>query len=163
MAYIIKIEDREFKGEIKKSGNIFNIMLDGKEIPVEIANFDSQRLTLIIENRPYEIFLDGNNQLTINGESYSFEIIDEQVARILKSAPESGHKKETIISAPMPGLVIEVEVNEGDVVKKGQGLLIIEAMKMQNEFKSPRDGIVKKIMVQKGQTVNSRDALVVIE
>lgn len=163
MAYIIKIEDKEFKGDIKKGGNKFYIMLDGREIEAEVANLDRENLTIIIENKPYQIFLDGENQLTINNESYSFEIIDEQVAKILKAGPETVHKKEVTVTAPMPGLVIEVEVNEGASVKKGQGLLIIEAMKMQNEFKAPRDGIVKKIMVQKGQTVNSKDTLVVIE
>ncbi len=163
MAYIIRIADKEYKGDISRAGASFHILLDGKEVMAEIANLDKDKLTLIVENKPYQIFLDGENQLVISGESYSFEIIDEQVAKILKSGPEAVHKKEVTVTAPMPGLVIEVEVNEGDVVKKGQGLLIIEAMKMQNEFRAPRDGVVKKIMVQKGQTVNSKDALVVIE
>ncbi|MEO0190383.1 MAG: biotin/lipoyl-containing protein [candidate division WOR-3 bacterium] len=163
MAYIIRIEDKEYKGNISRVGSSFHILLDGKEVKAEVAAQDKDKLTLIIENKPYRIFLDGENYLTINGESYSFEVIDENVAKVLKSAPDIGHKKEVTVTAPMPGLVIEVEVNEGDIVKKGQGLLIIEAMKMQNEFRAPRDGVVKKILVQKGQTVNSKDGLVVIE
>lgn len=163
MAFIIKIEDKEFKGDIRKIGNTFNILLDGKPFDVEIANINKNEITLIIENKPYQIFIDTENLLTINSESYSFEIIDEQAAKVLKSSSITAHKKEITVFAPMPGLVIEVEVKEGDSVKKGQGLLIVEAMKMQNEMKSPRDGIAKKIMVQKGQTVNSKDALVTIE
>uniref|UniRef100_A0A7V0Z687 Biotin/lipoyl-binding protein n=1 Tax=candidate division WOR-3 bacterium TaxID=2052148 RepID=A0A7V0Z687_UNCW3 len=163
MAYIIKIEDKEFKGDITKAGNSFKVLLDGKEFQVEFAQFDKDKLTLIIDNKPYQIFLDSDYTLNINGELYNFEVIDEQVAKVLKSGAEVAHKKEAIVTAPMPGLVIEVEVKEGESVKKGQGLLIIEAMKMQNEFKSPRDGIVKKIMVQKGQTVNSKDTLIIIE
>ena len=163
MAYIIKIEDREFKGDITKAGNSFKVLLDGKEFQVEVAQSDEDKLTLIIDNKPYQIFLDSDGTLNINGELYNFEVIDEQVAKVIKSGTEVAHKKEAIVTAPMPGLVIEVEVKEGDSVKKGQGLLIIEAMKMQNEFKSPRDGIVKKIMVQKGQTVNSKDTLIIIE
>ncbi len=163
MAYIIKIEDKEFKGEIKKVGNAFSILVNGKELQAEVVNMDKERLTIIIENKPYQIFFDDENQLTINGESYSFEIMDEQMAGILKTSAETAHKKEITITAPMPGLVIEVEVKEGDSVKKGQGLVIVEAMKMQNEMKSPRDGVVKKIMVEKGKAVNSKDPLVVIE
>ena len=163
MGYIIKIEDKEFKGDITKAGNNFKVLLDGREFQVEVAQSDEDKLTLIINNKPYQIFLDSDYTLNINGELYNFEVIDEQVAKVLKSGTEVGHKKEAVLTTPMPGLVIEVEVKEGDSVKKGQGLLIIEAMKMQNEFKSPRDGIVKKIMVQKGQTVNSKDTLVVIE
>ncbi len=163
MAYFIRIEDKEYIGNISRVGASFNILLDGKNIFAEVADIDKDKLTLIIENKPYQVFLDGESQLTINGETYSFEVIDEQVAKILKSAPDVGHKKEITVTAPMPGLVIDVEVNEGDIVKKGQGLLIIEAMKMQNEFRAPRDGVVKKILVQKGQTVNSKDGLIVIE
>lgn len=163
MAYLIKIDDKEFKGDIEKTGNSLKVNLDGKEFLVEIAQIDKDKLTLLIDNKPYQIFKDGENQLNINGEVYTFEIFDESVAKLLKLSPEALHKKEVVVTAPMPGLVIEVEVKEGDAVKKGQGLLIIEAMKMQNEFKAPRDGIVKKIMVKKGQAVNSKDALVVIE
>ncbi len=163
MSYIIKIEDKEFKADIAKAGNIFKVLLDGREFRVEVAQSDKDKITLIIDNKPYQIFLDSDDTFNINGELYNFEVIDEQVAKVLKSGTEVTHKKEAIVTAPMPGLVIEVEVKEGDSVKKGQGLLIIEAMKMQNEFKSPRDGIVKKIMVQKGQTVNSKDTLIVIE
>jgi pyruvate carboxylase subunit B len=63
----------------------------------------------------------------------------------------------------MPGLVIEVTVKEGDSVKAGDALLVVEAMKMQNEVKTPKDGVVKKILVQKGKTLNSGDRLVIIE
>ncbi|MGB9721560.1 MAG: biotin/lipoyl-containing protein [bacterium] len=163
MAYLIKIDDKEFKCEIEKTRSSFKVNLEGKEFQVELAHIDRDKLTLLIDNKPYQIFQDGENQLNINGETYTFEILDESVAKLLKSSPETLHKKEVVVTAPMPGLVIEVEIKEGDGVKKGQGLLIIEAMKMQNEFKAPRDGIVKKIMVQKGQTVNSKDKLVVIE
>ncbi len=163
MAYIIRIDEKEFKCEVEKKGNVYKIALNGKEIPVEIASTGKDSLTLIIDNKPYQIYLQQDNQLTINAETYSYEVIDEKVAQILKAGPETAHKKEAVVTAPMPGLVIEVEVKEGDMVKKGQGLLIVEAMKMQNEMKAPRDGVVKKVMVQKGQTVNSRDTLIVIE
>ncbi len=163
MAYIVKIDEKEFKCEVEKKGNAYRIVLNGKEIPVEIASADKDSLALIIDNKPCQIYLQQDNQLTINAETYSYEVVDEKVAQILKVGAETTHKKETIVTAPMPGLVIEVEVKEGDVVKKGQGLLIVEAMKMQNEMRSPRDGVVRKIVVQKGQTVNSRDTLVIIE
>jgi len=163
MAYIVKIDDKEYNGDIRKVGNGFKVLLNGQEIQVNILGVDKNNLTLIIDRKPYYIYQDRDNQLTVNGETYSFEIIDEQVARLLKSSPETGHKKELIITAPMPGLVIEIEIKEGDVVKHGQALIVVEAMKMQNEMKSPREGVVKKVLVRKGQTVNSKDALVIIE
>jgi len=163
MAYIVKIDDKEFKCEVEKKEKNYRILLDGKEIQAEVVKADKESLTLIINNKPYQIYLHEDNQLMVNTEGYSYEVIDEKVARVMKSGTEVLHKKEAVVTAPMPGLVIEVEVQEGDAVKKGQGLLIVEAMKMQNEMKSPRDGVVKKILVQKGQTVNSRDTLIIIE
>lgn len=163
MAYIVKIDDKEFKCDIEKSGNSYAVSLNGKNIQVEIADIDKEALTLIINNRLYQIHIGQENKIIVDREEYTFEVVDEKIARVLKAGADAAHKKETIITAPMPGLVIEVEIKEGDTVKKGQGLLIIEAMKMQNELKVPREGFIKKIFVQKGQTVNSNDKLIIIE
>ena len=164
MAYIVKVDDKEYKIDIKKESNKLKILLDSKEIQGEIVsrNTDSQ-LTLFIDNKPYSISLDSDSQISVNGEEYLIEVIDEQIQKLIKATPEAIHKKEVIITAPMPGLVIEIEVKEGDKITAGQGLIVVEAMKMQNEMNAPRDGIVKKVFVQKGQTVNSRDILIAIE
>jgi biotin carboxyl carrier protein len=164
MAYIVKIDDKEFKIDVKREGGKFIVVLDNKEIPIEVVRSDTaSQFTLIIDNKPHDVVFDAENLISVDGEEFCSEVFDEQVQKILKKAPQVGEKKELTVAAPMPGLVIEVEVAEGDVVKAGQGLVIVEAMKMQNEMKSPGDGVVKKILVQKGQAVNSRDALVVIE
>jgi len=164
MAYIAKIDNQEFKIDVKKEGGKFKILLNNKEIQIEVVSTgkDSQ-LTLIIDNQPHSVIFDADNRVSVDGEEYVAQVVDEQVQRLIKAAPQLGEEKELTVIAPMPGLVVEVEVKEGDSVKVGQGLIIIEAMKMQNEMKAPRDGIVKKIFVQKGQTVNSRETLVVIE
>lgn len=163
MAYIVKIDDKEFKIDIKREGGKFIVFLDNKEIPIEVVRSDTaSQFTLIIDKKPHDVVFDADNLVSVDGEEFSTEVYDEQVQKLLKKAPQVGEKKELTVTAPMPGLVIEVEVAEGDVVKAGQGLVIVEAMKMQNEMKSPGDGVVKKILVQKGQAVNSRDVLVVI-
>lgn len=164
MAYIVKIDDKAFKIDIKREGGNFIIILNNKEIPIEVVRSDTaSQFTLIIDNKPHDVVLDAENLISVDGEEFSSEVLDEQVQKLLKKAPQVGEKKELTVTAPMPGLVIEVEVAAGEAVKTGQGLVIVEAMKMQNEMKSPKDGIVKKIFVQKGQAVNSRDALIVIE
>lgn len=164
MAYIIKVDNKEFKADIKKEGDNFKILLNGKEFKTEIIpDKNRSQFSLIIDQKPYIVFIDSDNQISVNGEIYATEVIDEQIQKLIKAGPSAVHKKELTITAPMPGLVIEIEVKEGDIVKQGQGLVIVEAMKMQNEMKAPRDGVVKKILVQKGQTVNSKDKLVIIE
>lgn len=163
MSYIVKIDDKEFKVELQKEGNNFKVYLNGKERNVEVANEKGARLILIVDNKPFNVILESANHILVNGEIYSTEIFDEQIQKLIKASPEKLHKKELTIKAPMPGLIIDIEVKEGDSVKAGQGLLIVEAMKMQNEMKTSRDGIVKKVFVQKGQTVNRGDTLIIIE
>lgn len=68
-----------------------------------------------------------------------------------------------VVKAPMPGTILSINVKEGDNVKKGQILLILEAMKMENEIVSPRDGKIAKVVVSKGSSVNTGDDMVIIE
>ena len=81
------------------------------------------------------------------------------VAAAPKAAPVAGGSK---ISSPMPGTILDVRTSEGAAVKKGDVLLILEAMKMENEILCPADGTVKQVLVNKGASVNSGDVLVVI-
>ena len=70
---------------------------------------------------------------------------------------------ENVVTAPMPGKILRILVNEGEKVKVGQGLLVLEAMKMENEIPSPMDGVVKRILVKEGETVDTGQALIEIE
>ena len=166
MAYIVKIDDKEFKVDIKLDDNGYIVLCNGDEYPVSVTidGENKDEFMLTVKNRPYTIVRTlEENVFMVNGEEYLLEVLDEEIQKIIKTTPGTDHKKEAIITTPMPGLVIDIEVQEGNAVKQGQGLLIVEAMKMQNEMKAPRDGIVKQILVKKGQTVNSKDKLVIIE
>jgi biotin carboxyl carrier protein len=162
MAYVVKVDDKEFKVDIERSGRSFTVFLNGKQTNVEVAREEGSQLTLIIGSRSYTIALESEDQIVVNGEAYSVEVVDEDIQRFMKAAPDRLQKKELAIKGVMPGLVIDVSVKEGDTINKEDGLLIIEAMKMQNEIKAPRDGVVKKVLVAKGQTVNSGDTLLII-
>lgn len=85
-----------------------------------------------------------------------------QTATVTKAAPAKAPIGEGTILAPMPGTITDVNVNQGDAVKRGDTLLILEAMKMQNEIKAPHDGIVTTIEVTKGAAVNAGMALMVL-
>jgi biotin carboxyl carrier protein len=164
MAYIVKIDDKEFRIDITREGDRFNILLNNQKLPAEVvAGYRGTRFTLIVNKKLYNIVFNSDSQISVNEEEYTTEIYDEHVRKLIKASPEASHKKEIVITVPMPGLVIDIEVKEGDQITLGQGLIVVEAMKMQNEIKAPRDGIVKKIFVKKGQIVNSRDKLLIIE
>ncbi len=170
--YIVKVEDRTFKLDLEREGNKFKVCLNSKPMEgtvVEIGN--PSHLSLILGNKSYDIMIESGNTISVNGEIFKTKVETERLAR-LDSSRQAGLtqiekkviKKEALtVTAPMPGLVIEVEVNEGDKVNAGTGLVIVEAMKMQNELKAPRDGIVKQVLAKQGMSVNSGDTLVIIE
>lgn len=163
MAYIVKIDEKKYKVDIKNISNNFSILLNNRKIQAEVVSNNGSQMTLFIDNKFYNIVSENENQISVNNEDYAVEVVDEQIQKMLKTSPDSAQKKEVIVSAPMPGLIVEIEVKEGDKVSANQGIMIVEAMKMQNEMKSPKDGIVKKIYVKNGQTVNSGDSLISIE
>ena len=106
--------------------------------------------------------LQGELHLVIGSARYAIEVQDPRSLRARRATGESeaGPQK---ITAPMPGKIVRISVAVGDEVKGGQGVIVMEAMKMQNEMKSPKDGKVQKILVAEGATVNPGDTLAVIE
>lgn len=163
MSYIVSVDQREFKVNVTRTADGFTVFLNGEEHDVQIASDDSRQLTLIVDRKPFVVVKESEDHILVNGETYSVSVIGEQIQRLIKARPDKFAKKELTIKAVMPGLVIDVIAEEGASVNVGDALLVVEAMKMQNEVKTPQAGTVKKILVQKGKTVNSGDALVVIE
>jgi biotin carboxyl carrier protein len=92
---------------------------------------------------------------------YAAEVRDPRSLRGRgRTADEHGPKK---LTAPMPGKVVRILVAQGDEVEAGAGILVVEAMKMQNEVKSPKKGIIQKIQVKEGASVNAGDVLAIVE
>lgn len=102
--------------------------------------------------------------IQINSNPYEVNISDEVDVLIKKMGFERNESKETnAIHAPMPGLILDLMVKEGDEVKENQALLILEAMKMENEISSPRDAVIKKIHVKKGQAIENKFLIIEFE
>jgi len=100
--------------------------------------------------------------VAIRNQRFEVAIIDPR--QLSRTSSEHAHGDGlAIIKAAMPGKVVRILVQAGDSLSKGEGVIVVEAMKMQNEMRSPKDGIVKEIRVTEGATVNSGDVLVVIE
>lgn len=102
--------------------------------------------------------------VALDGQSLTASVVDERAAR-LASAAAAGRPRqtETAIRAPMPGLVVGIPVEVGQAVSKGTTLVVLSAMKMQNELTAPSDGVVKEVLVGAGQTVDQRQVLVRLE
>jgi len=101
-------------------------------------------------------------EITVHGRSYEVTIVDPKRLRSGQNSDRHHHGVAEIL-APMPGKVVRVHMEAGASVEKGAGVVVVEAMKMQNEMKSPRDGVVVSINVKPGDTVNAGDVLAVIE
>jgi biotin carboxyl carrier protein len=101
-------------------------------------------------------------EVDVRGRKYAVTIIDPKRLRSGQNS-DRHHHGVAEIRAPMPGKVVRVQIEAGASVEKGMGLVVVEAMKMQNEMKSPRDGVVVSINVKAGDTVNAGDVLAVVE
>jgi biotin carboxyl carrier protein len=99
--------------------------------------------------------------VTVEGRRFNVEIEDARAA--LRRTATRGHEGSAQIKAPMPGKIIRILTTEGAEIATNQGLVIMEAMKMQNEIKSPKAGIVKKLCVMEGAAVNAGDLLGIVE
>ena len=144
----------------------FEISVDGK--PVVIPAEDGPSVVRV-EPGVYSVLLNGQSfevciaspSLTVNGRRFTVEVRDPRDSSPRTRAAHGGGRQK--ITAPMPGKVIRVLVGVGDAVEMGQGLVVVEAMKMQNEMKASRPGRVTELLVHDGDTVASGDTLVVLE
>jgi biotin carboxyl carrier protein len=105
---------------------------------------------------------DGVSVVEVDGESYRIRV-EEETRYIIRTRGGKAAAGGQVLRAPMPGKVVHIEVEVGQAVKPGDGLVVLEAMKMENEFRAAVAGTVREIRVQAGQTVNAGDALLVIE
>jgi pyruvate carboxylase subunit B len=105
----------------------------------------------------------GRWQVTLEGSELDVEVVDERTRTLREMTGGHDVEAELTVSAPMPGLVVRLEVAVGDHVKAGQGVIVVEAMKMENELKAPADGVVSRIEVEAGQAVEKGSVLLVLE
>jgi biotin carboxyl carrier protein len=117
--------------------------------------------SILISGRSYRVTRGASGEVLVNGWPVQVEVFDPRSLRGRKSAGSSGGRVE--ISAPMPGKVMRVLAVPGDVVEAGQGLVVVEAMKMQNEMKSPKAGRVVEVRTRADAAVVAGEALVIVE
>ncbi|HEX9389570.1 MAG TPA: biotin/lipoyl-containing protein [Anaerolineales bacterium] len=161
MKYITTVEDKQFLVEIIDEKHV---SVDGKVYEVDFESVSGQPVySLIVDGKSHESYVaagDHDWQVLIRGRLYPVTVEDEREKR-LRSAAGGGVAEtgEFHLRAPMPGLVVAILVEEGQAIKKGQVLLILESMKMQNELKSSRDGIIGRLRVKPGETVEQKQTL----
>jgi biotin carboxyl carrier protein len=127
------------------AGNAVSLLVDGKSFRCDV-----------------EPGKDGKAAVLVGDEVHRLEILDERRLRLRRATGKFTLEGPQRIDAPMPGKVVRVLVRPGDSVQEGQGLLVVEAMKMENELQSPKAGVVKELHAQEGQAVEAGAKLAVV-
>ncbi len=164
MKYFVRVDDEEFVVEIDEMGNV---TLDGEPVDVDLARIPDQPVySLLLEHRSYEFAAEevrDGYAILLQGEQYIARVEDEYRRRLMggraRPAPTTSDMN---ITAPIPGRIVKVEVREGDEVADGQPLVILEAMKMENEIRAPHAGMVQRVHVDPGQNVEQGQVLITL-
>ena len=161
MRYVTTIDGRDFTVEIIDERHL---ILDGVLYEVDFDSIGDQPVySMLIDGRSYEAYVypaDEAWQVVLHGRSYPALVEDERERRLRASALGGvGEGADFHLKAPMPGLVVSIPVSEGQEVQKGDVLVILESMKMQNELKSPRQGAVTRLRIQPGDSVEQHQTL----
>jgi biotin carboxyl carrier protein len=164
MKYITNVNDRQYTIEIDHEGQI---TVDGVKYDVDFELLsEGGILSLILNNHSLEAIVEERDQaweVLIRGELYEVQVQDERAYRLAKARGVTAEVTgEVAIKSPMPGLIIAIQVEEGQAVSKGDQIVILESMKMENELRSPRDGLVKRLHVQPGESVEKGQLLATI-
>jgi acetyl/propionyl-CoA carboxylase alpha subunit len=150
----------ELPNEVSRGG-VMECAVDGRSISVDGRFLQDGVLSLLVAGRQYRCVLDGGG-IVIDGYRFGFEVEDPRSLQGRRGAG-AGTAGPRPVKSPMPGRVVRVLVEVGHEVEEGQAVVVIEAMKMQNELKSPKAGRVARVAVGVGDAVGSGDVLVVVE
>jgi len=161
------LDGKERELEIKQvDEHRFEVFVDGQAHGVDARRCASDQVSILMDNRSYDISysLDGDSiELQFWNQYFDIEILDERRLRMRRVRSQLDQKGPERIKSAMPGKVVKVMVEEGSVVESGTGIVIIEAMKMENEIQCRRSGIVKIIHVEVGQAIERGALLVEID
>ena len=168
MKFFVNIEGKGVEIEVERGEGGLAVTLDGKTLHADLVRIGTSPVySLTLGGRSYEFSAhrrNGSYEIVLDGEPYSAGVLDERAMLIAEATggPGDAEGGESVV-APMPGVVVGVSVEEGAAVEPGQGVVTLEAMKMENELKCETGGLVKKVRVAVGQGVSQGEVLVVIE
>ena len=165
-----EIDDEKVALEVKREGGRVLGEVGGRLYELEVRELGAGQYLLIHEGRVYECRVGaepgsagrGALRVSVGAREYGIRLTDP---KHLRGAGAGGGEQggRAQLKAPMPGKIVRVLVEAGQAVESGQGLVVVEAMKMQNELKSPKSGTVAELRAEPGATVNAGDVLVVVE
>jgi acetyl/propionyl-CoA carboxylase alpha subunit len=165
MKYIATLDDQTFEIEINAEDQI---TVDGERLSIDFRSVSGQPVySLLVNGQSYEAYVqaaDAGLEVLLQGQLHVVEVEDERHRKLRESSGGPAvHSGEFNLKSPMPGLIVAVPVVEGQTVVKGQDLVILESMKMQNELKAPRDGTIGRVRVRAGDSVEQNQVLITLD
>ena len=162
MKYEVRIGGKTRVVEFTRNSEKLQISLDGNLLDADAVEVATNTFSILLDGASYEVRVtprpDGSLVLNTSNEEYVCQVTDPRAWRGRRHGAMEAEGRQQVC-APMPGKIVRVLVSAGDAVEVGQGLLVVEAMKMQNEICSPKSGRVDKVLVKEGQAVNAGDIL----
>ncbi len=168
-AYVALLDGgrRDQAVEVTEQGpGLYRVRIGDRVHVVDAFLHDSGTLSLIVDTASWTASLDRRGpkvHVRVNESVFPIEILDEKKLRMRRAAGQFTVEGRQAVSSPMPGKVAKVLVKVGDEVRAGQGLVVVEAMKMENELKSPKDGTVVELHAKEGQAVEANAKLCAVE
>lgn len=162
MKLFAEINDQKHEITLKREGEKVFAEIDGRVYELEASEPEPNVYLLKHNNRIYQVYVAPNNLVSLKNHQFEINLIDP---KRLRASGGVGGEADGVseIKTAMPGKVVRVLVEQGAEIQKGEGVIVVEAMKMQNEMKAPKDGIVKEIRFAEGATVNAGEVLAIIE
>jgi pyruvate carboxylase subunit B len=158
MKYFVSVDGREVVVEVEGD----RVRVDGRELTAHLGRVPGTPLRhLLLGDRSVTLALEGNRgrwQVAYHGDRRELEVLDERTRHIRSLTGQAGRLGP--LKAPMPGLVVRVTVAEGQRVGPGTGLVVLQAMKMENELRAPAEAVVRAVRVRPGQAVEKGEVLI---
>ena len=160
----IEIAGKKRRVELLQAGERPRWTIDGQRLEADATAVSPGIYSILINGKSFDVRVEClGSQLRVitSGREFSVLVQDEREWRRNRAGSVEAEGRQQVL-APMPGKIVRVLVSAGDSVRAGQGLLVVEAMKMQNEIRAPKSGTIDRVRVVEGQTVNAGEVVVII-
>lgn len=162
MIYTIVAGGKTRTLELKRTENGWSFRLDGRDIILDAERIDRDTLSLLRNGESFAVRRVPGQGIFVRGRRYEISVRDRRSWRVRQRATRGEQGAESLI-ATMPGKVVRLLAREGEKVRPNQGIVVVEAMKMQNEIRSPKAGVLKRLLAEPGMNVNAGEVLAIVE
>ena len=166
MKYEVRIAGKPSTVELEREGAQWKVALDGQPVAADAVELSPGVFSILLDGVSHEVRVspapDGSLRILSGIEEFTAEIVDQRSWRGRHHGALEAAGRQSVV-APMPGKIVRVLRKAGEKVEAGEGILVVEAMKMQNEIRSPKSGVVERMLVEEGRAVNSGEILAWVE